>query len=417
MKPTQPYRFDRFRGLRLLARDDNGLLPQLLSDALSTGGAEQVRFVNSDRNFWESLLEDPPFDVLIVDWSLTDVEWLHRIREDGRLGDVSIIVLVETGNSELQGLRDAYVIDGVVEKPYTARAILGVIDRELAARANPTEFQRLLRRGRHLLQSGNPDQARRVFETLQTRQPESLNLKRQIGEAQLAAGDLAAAEATFQAVAEEVPRFARAREALANIHEANYEDRKAARELKRLMSLCPRSAKHRVQLGNALRRTGDDAEAEAHLARAIGRHRHGKDAAASLIDLLLGQNRPEEALAAARRLVTDPDDQAQVFNELGLHFREQNKLDLAGSWYDLALQPHPKHPVLLYNAAVVKVLVAQRSTAERMLRKALKEMPDFEPAQRLYAVLKTGAVPEDGDTTAFQSILDSIEGEASGSGL
>jgi tetratricopeptide (TPR) repeat protein len=389
----------RYQTARFVIVDVHRVLRDLLGEQLKRVGAERVRFVHRHDALWEALAEEPAATFVIADWNADEgpagVDMIHRIRETDAIREASLILLADQVTPEMEALTEVYRVATILEKPYTAKQVLLEVDRELRLRESPTEFELLLKRGWQLLEEGTFEKALLVYNWLRQLNPDSLAALYGAGEAMSGKGELDDARAVFEDLIARSPMFLQGVDRLTDIAEAQGDHERAIELIERAIQLAPGAADRQVKLARQKHKSGDPEAAENALRRALRESPELWEATLSLSELLLAQDRLPEAREIVEGAQKHHPRRVELFNDLGIAFRRQGRLDEAARCYDTALAIDPNNAVLRYNAAVVQFMLGNNEVAAEWAQMVMRAAPQLNAARKLYEAIKSGKSPKD----------------------
>jgi two-component system, chemotaxis family, chemotaxis protein CheY len=107
--------------MRALAVDDSSLVRRLVTHTLE-GFGFTVRAVSNGEEALLALLEDEPFDLVVLDWNMPVMDGYHfltRMRKLDRFKDIRVIIL--TARNEMSAVQKALEAgaDEYLMKPFT----------------------------------------------------------------------------------------------------------------------------------------------------------------------------------------------------------------------------------------------------------------------------------------------------------
>jgi len=131
----------RLRDIHILVIDDDRRLAQLLESVLRALGFTRITLCFDGVEAWK-LLRDNPYDLLICDWvmqQLDGIELIHRLRHDETSVNRLMPILMLSGHSDrdmVEKARDAGITE-YLTKPFTASSLCGRISHIID---HPREF-------------------------------------------------------------------------------------------------------------------------------------------------------------------------------------------------------------------------------------------------------------------------------------
>lgn len=135
LPPAQPFVWGQ---LRVLVVDDNANFLVLLETILRGVGIGLVRTATNAARGLE-LVEQEPFDVVISDWlmgGMDGVEFAATLRSsrDPLISNLPVLMVSGRGDGSLQGKALEAGVDDFIEKPISARDLLGKLARVITIR-------------------------------------------------------------------------------------------------------------------------------------------------------------------------------------------------------------------------------------------------------------------------------------------
>jgi DNA-binding response OmpR family regulator len=118
-------------GLRILILEDEFLIAMDVEQLCRDSGAEEVAIMRSLDEFKDSAVEQPAFDVAIVDLMLAGVSTLDFARQ---IRDRGVPLVFASGHSDLQEIAEKFPDIAVVSKPYAGDDLIGAVAAAVADR-------------------------------------------------------------------------------------------------------------------------------------------------------------------------------------------------------------------------------------------------------------------------------------------
>jgi tetratricopeptide (TPR) repeat protein len=265
------------------------------------------------------------------------------------------------------------VVQGARGKYQQAAATLGE-----ALRLDPEYLPAQLKLGEFLLALGSGEQARRVYENITRRTPESAQAYFGLGRAEELVEDTTGAIVSYRKACELFPDFGRAHYALARAYQRNGQTHQAREEF-------ALAEKHKNDLPTLV----DPLQAELKL--------HGDPQYLLQLGVELA-NQGKLAAAAAQDEEALEGDQGLLkahVNLISLYGR-LHQFEKAEEHYRVAAQLAPSHPEIFYNHGVLLMEQGKYSEAEAAFRKVLEINPHHPEAHNnLGDILqRQGKLPE-----------------------
>jgi two-component system, chemotaxis family, chemotaxis protein CheY len=118
----------RFDKLRVLVVDDNQHMRKLIVAVLQAVGVRDLFEAADGEQAWKTLRDTNP-DVIMLDWQMdgmTGLEFVHLIRNSPRSPNVYIPVIMLTGHTHVEHVRQARDagVNEFLAKPVSVKAIL-----------------------------------------------------------------------------------------------------------------------------------------------------------------------------------------------------------------------------------------------------------------------------------------------------
>jgi tetratricopeptide (TPR) repeat protein len=214
----------------------------------------------------------------------------------------------------------------------------------------------------------------------------------------LAQGRTQAATATVDAILKDFPGDVTALAARADLRMATGrpdEMDKATRELAELLKKAPANNDIRYSLANAWRQTGHEAEARASLLELLQRDPKRRDALREMADISIRDQKPDEALQYADRLLAiDPDNTgARLVRTSALALR--GRFSEARNELRRMTQEKPNLPEPWLQTAALDMEQKKYPEAEQILRRLLNQRKgDIRPLKGLVFLLLTQGEPQ-----------------------
>jgi putative PEP-CTERM system TPR-repeat lipoprotein len=245
---------------------------------------------------------------------------------------------------------------------------------EKASNENPDVLEPGMRLAAMYLRHGEKAKALILVRKLQIANPANADLLDQLGQAQIANGDVAGALDSFSKLVNVVPKSARAQLRLATAHMLLKNDGAAAEDIKRANQLEPDNLQAQLAMVDLLLRKGDSAQALA-LAHKLQKD-NPKSPAGLMIegDIEMNQKKPELALRAyeqAYGLAKSP----QVLIKLSQAQRLTGKGKEADARLAAFLKEFPGEPMTSMAQAESQLTAKQHQPAIANLELVLKKNP------------------------------------------
>ncbi|MBF0136168.1 MAG: response regulator [Magnetococcus sp. DMHC-1] len=140
LHPEAPTMAQRFRGMRILAVDDNGATREMLRGILDSFGLEPVTVDSGEAAMTEFITAQAagqPFPLILMDWRLTGENgieiarkiWETQARMTPPTARVKVIMLTAFGDDDTEQEAFASGIDAFIHKPVTRSQIMEAIQR------------------------------------------------------------------------------------------------------------------------------------------------------------------------------------------------------------------------------------------------------------------------------------------------
>ncbi|WP_291048592.1 response regulator [Herbiconiux sp.] len=121
--------------MRVLIADDDADLRDLVTIAVEKAGSEVAAAVASGTEAWAAL-QAMHVDLAVLDISMpgmTGLEVLQKVRDDGGLRELTVLVITADGAPDIAEQVHAAGADGLITKPFPVRELVRFI-RDVAER-------------------------------------------------------------------------------------------------------------------------------------------------------------------------------------------------------------------------------------------------------------------------------------------
>ena len=327
---------------------------------------------------------------LITDWimpEMTGIELIRVVREDPCLFATPILVL--TGVCSADGVMcameegaDAYVI-----KPFTANQLLKSISGIVRKKNDP--MQPRISEMTRLKLEGKYSQAIQVGAKIleETRNP---NVLFSIGECLVKTGQV---EAAIKILGEagQMEKCGKSKNLLGKVLIEQGDQEQGIDYLKTASKQCGLIQKRKVDLAEALFKSGRETEGEAEV-EAILKNGPTNLILADIGKLYMEQGNLERAGAFLRESVTPTPETVPMLNNYAIALRRQESYEESEAIYKKCIELVPDSFVLYFNAGMVSAKMKKYTRAKEMMQNALKLNPSYMPAQVFLDTLgsKTG---------------------------
>ena len=157
--------------------------------------------------------------------------------------------------------------------------------------------------------------------------------------------------------------------------------------------------------GQAFGMKGDGEQAQSLFEEAHALDPEAADPIAGLAQIMLAQQRLDEALDLAGQAITRQDNNQQAWLVKAEALRLQKQFDPAAKAYDKVLELTPTHIGARVGRATLAIRKADFSSAEKDIDKALEISPNYLPARYLKALMAYQKKDLEGAATILQTLL------------
>jgi tetratricopeptide (TPR) repeat protein len=333
--------------ISFLLVDDNSIALRELSDILKYIGHKEVHGAGSASEAW-AMLKIKKFDCIISAWDMPEMSGLALlkiIRNDDRYINLPFFLSDSAFNKPKVIDAGRAGVTCLIVKPYEVETIKKKIAAmsEAANVSVSTEIQASFDEGMNLLETGDYEDALKVFEKL-LKEGESAEVYYNIGYIKTAKGEYREAIEAFR----------------------------KATQLDRLF------AKAYEGMGRAYKALGRTKEAEACLNQAA--------------EIYLSSEKEEDAEGVLNEILEVNPDTINVYNTLGVLYRKKGEFQTAMKQYEKALKIHPDEPNIHYNIGRLHVDMQNLEAAKFHFKKALMYDPGFGEAREVLDAIELGTL-------------------------
>jgi Flp pilus assembly protein TadD len=149
----------------------------------------------------------------------------------------------------------------------------------------------------------------------------------------------------------------------------------------------------KVKLGKLFLGQGRDDEGREVLDRAVRQSSQGERSGIlrKVAEAFMEANHFGEAEELFIKLLKLNPEEVETYNRLGIALRRQGKYDEAEAYYRLALETHPRNPVIHYNLGVLQFSRQERENARNSLMEAIRLDPAFTKAREMLRQVEASA--------------------------
>lgn len=291
-----------------------------------------------------------------------------------------LVLTVEVERQRIMYLHEMGA-DNFIAKPVSAQTVI----EKMAFTIKPQdELGMLIEKGKSLLQNGDPQAAKEIAGKILTVKKGSSAALMIIGDAELAMGDMEAAQKAYQEASDHAPLYLEPLRKLADLAEkmGNWEG--CLGYLEKLDKLSPLNSDRKISMGEINLNLGN--EEKAHTLFDLAMQQITKEAMSQIGALAervaaiytdKDPARSEEflrkALQAREKYLTRED--IRIFNQLGISLRRQGKWQQAVDEYDKALKLAPDDAGLYYNRGMAFMEGGSYSEARKSMDRSMKLDP------------------------------------------
>jgi tetratricopeptide (TPR) repeat protein len=168
-----------------------------------------------------------------------------------------------------------------------------------------------------------------------------------------------------------------------NLKQGNVD--RAIELLARADEISPMDTDRKLNLGKLLLGQGREDEGRVFLEKAVKQSSHGERGSIlrRVAEAFMESNHFAEAEELFVKLLKLSPDQVETYNRLGIALRRQGKYEEAEACYRMALENHPKNPVIHYNLGVLQYSRQEKENARQSLLEAIRLDPGFTRAREI----------------------------------
>lgn len=119
------------KDVRILIVEDDEINRKLLSNILKSIGFSNIFQAEDGQIAWR-MIEQQPFDLVITDWMMPDLDGLELLKlirsSDEPLHSLPVIMITALGKHENIEIANQWEINGYIVKPFSVNAVLEKIE-------------------------------------------------------------------------------------------------------------------------------------------------------------------------------------------------------------------------------------------------------------------------------------------------
>jgi len=403
------------KDLNFLLVDDNPTMFKMMVPMLKELGYQNFFQAQDGFEAWRTIKKgDQEIHIVISDFIMPNasgVELLNKIRSSDRFWDLPFIMV--TGDDNQNSLMSSVEVDvnSYIIKPFTAEKLDEEITRVLNEKYNPSQFMRLLQKGRELLVIESDMEAAQKYFT------EAKALNPLEPEPYFFAGIVYSRQEKYNEAKRELRKCIELREGhvkaydlLALVYHREKQYAKEKETLETVTELSPDNPERNINLGRVCVNLGDDESAKKYLTKAARLARKNNIAAFERIFriYLEGKNLANEAEGVYRKYIDKNMSDPRLLNRFALILKEHRAYDTAIYFLERIVNirlnekesdiPEEDMAVYYFNLAATYTERARAAAsegerqesfkiAEKYINKAIDCDPTHQDSRKLYAWL------------------------------
>lgn len=335
------------------------------------------------------------FHLVIADINmprLNGIELLKRCRGESDLRSLPFLIVSGESLQEVIAFVGEWGVYDYVVKPFSYSILKGRIEAMFDRLRNPEELlyrevERLKEMGYHREALQRVEEAEASLKALKVKW---LTIK---GECLMALGSMESAEECLNKALELSDVYLPAHKTCAELHLKKGNVDRAIELLTRADEISPMDMDRKVKLGKLFLGQGRDDEGREVLDRAVKQSSQGERSGIlrKVAEAFMEANHFGEAEELFIKLLKLNPEEVETYNRLGIALRRQGKYDEAEAYYRLALETHPRNPVIHYNLGVLQFSRQERENARNSLMEAIRLDPAFTKAREMLRQVEASA--------------------------
>jgi len=372
---------------KILVVEDNQAMRKMLESMLIELGYHNYGSAVNGLKAWE-IIQEGTIDLVLCDYLMPEMnglELLRLIRKSKSFYDMPFIMVTGADN-RTDFMRSVQAeVDHYLLKPPNISQLQMLLKKAIAARKNPSAFDKAVSRGKYFFLNSEYQPAMEQFETAGRERIDSALPYYYMALIHQQLGNEKMAERNFKKSLIIEEQFISSLLALSEIYESRLDYVNLAVYLEKATKVVNDTFEIHIGLARACTQTGDIDRTRTHLDEAVRLAKNNPDLIKEVVEGYIDAGLVDEADELFSHKLEDDNKETTIhfLNRLGLRARKSGDFNKAREFYLSCLKLDPQHKIVNYNMANLLFIQRQYEAAESYLKKTLRLHSDFTQAQDL----------------------------------